>query len=223
MAVTMSGLTDRRERPSRAISGSPEAVEDRSLVLARRRERRADLIRQRMELPLDVHRRLSRAILDRIVTAFPDLWGGRVGLYWPFKREIDLVPLTRKIIAAGGVASLPVVVAKGEPLQFRTWKPGDALAAGQWEIPYPRDGHIIQPDVLFVAMVGFDEANYRLGYGGGYYDRTLAAAAPRPRTIGVAFELMRLLTIEPLPHDVPMDAIVTEAGVFPAHPRAADA
>jgi 5-formyltetrahydrofolate cyclo-ligase len=184
------------------------------LILAWRRQRRADLIRARMALSPDVHRRLSRAILDRIITSFPDLWDRHIGLYWPIKREIDLLPLARKIIASGGVACLPVVVGRDEPLQFRAWKPGDPLAAGPWEIPYPPEGHIIHPDVLFVAMVGFDEANYRLGYGGGYYDRTLAAATPEPMTIGVGFELMRLLTIAPLPHDVAMDIIVTEAGVF---------
>jgi 5,10-methenyltetrahydrofolate synthetase len=73
---------------------------------------------------------------------------------------------------------------------------------------------MVQPEVLLVALVGFDAENYRLGYGGGYYDRTLAAAAPRPTTIGVGFEFMRLKTIKPLTHDIPMDAIVTEAGIF---------
>jgi 5-formyltetrahydrofolate cyclo-ligase len=207
------------------VPSIPAAPDDRSLILAwRRRLLRADLIRQRMELSLEAHRRLSRVILDQILTAFPDLWDGRsIGLYWPFNREISLLPLTRTIIGDGGVVALPVIVAKGKPLQFRAWKPGDPLAAGPWGIPYPRDGHIVHPDVLLVAMVGFDGANFRLGYGGGYYDRTLAAAAPRPMTIGVGFELMRLSTIKPSPYDVPMDTIVTEAGVFPRTSGAAKA
>lgn len=167
-----------------------------------------------MDLPLDVHTCLSKAVLDHVQKAYGDLWSGRIGLYWPYKREISLFPLANRIIAAGGVVALPVVVGKGRPVQFRAWKPGDPLAAGPFEIPYPRDGHTVSPETLLVALVGFDAAGYRLGYGGGYYDRTLAASHPRPRTVGVGFELMRMKTIQPLPHDIAMDAVVTEAGVF---------
>jgi 5,10-methenyltetrahydrofolate synthetase len=77
------------------------------------------------------------------------------------------------------------------------------------------DGAVVQPDALIVPLVGFDEACHRLGYGGGYYDRTLAKANAKPLTIGIGFEFMRLASIEPLAHDIPMDFIVTEAGVFP--------
>ncbi len=69
---------------------------------------------------------------------------------------------------------------------------------------------------MLIPLVGFDAQGYRLGYGGGYFDRTLAALSPRPRTIGVGFELGRLATIDPQPHDIPFDIIVTEAGIFPA-------
>lgn len=187
---------------------------DRAAIVAWRRGQRTDLIHRRMTLPLETHRGFSNAVMDRLLAAFPDLWEGCVGLYWPFKREINLLPLAKKIIAKAGSVALPVVVGKGQPVQFRAWKPGDPLAAGPFDIPYPRDGPKVQPDILLVALVGFDSANYRLGYGGGYYDRTLAAATPRPPTIGVGFELMRLESINPLPHDIPMDVIVTEAGIF---------
>jgi len=196
----------------------PAAAGDRSAILTWRHNQRTDLIRQRMELPIDAHRCLSKAVLDHLLTAFPDLWGARIGLYWPFKREISLFPLARTIVARGGLVALPVIVGNGQPLQFRAWKAGDPLAAGSCDIPYPRDGHTVQPEVLLIALVGFDAENYRLGYGGGYHDRTLANAAPRPTTIGVGFELMRIKSIKPLAHDIPMDAIVTEAGVFRRSP-----
>ncbi len=165
-------------------------------------------------MPAHLHTGLSKAVLRHVIGAFPDLWSRRIGLYWPYKRDVSLFPLANRILAAGGTVALPVMAAKGTPLQFRAWKPGDPLASGACDIPYPRDGHTVLPDVVLAALVGFDGAAYRLGYGGGGYDRTLAASEPRPRAIGVGFELMRLPTIRPLPHDIPMDVIVTEAGVF---------
>jgi hypothetical protein len=111
--------------------------------------------------------------------------------------------------------ALPVVVQKAAPVLFREWWPGIPMANGIWNIPVPAAGDPVAPDVLLVPVVGFDRQNYRLGYGGGYYDRTLAAAT-RPRTIGVGFELARIATIHPQPHDIPMDFVVTEAGVHAA-------
>jgi 5-formyltetrahydrofolate cyclo-ligase len=77
----------------------------------------------------------------------------------------------------------------------------------------PAERQVVSPTALLVPLVGFDEQGYRLGYGGGYYDRTLAASKPRPLAIGLGYEFGRLATIHPQPHDAPMDAIVTEAGV----------
>jgi len=97
------------------------------------------------------------------------------------------------------------------PLEFRAWAPDAKLVPGIWNIPVPADGAVIEPDALLVPLVGFDSEGYRLGYGGGYYDRTLASRRRKPLTIGVGFELSELPTIHPQPHDIPMDAIVTEA------------
>jgi 5-formyltetrahydrofolate cyclo-ligase len=77
----------------------------------------------------------------------------------------------------------------------------------------PADSPVLTPDLLLVPLVGFDPAGYRLGYGGGYYDRTLAAIQPRPLAIGIGFEQQALATIHPQPHDIPMDYIVTESRV----------
>jgi 5-formyltetrahydrofolate cyclo-ligase len=175
---------------------------------------RANLLERRSGMSDDVHRTNSDAVIEHLLADFANLETQRVGLYWPFRREIGLFRFGHHILANGGELSLPVVVRPGLPLEFRAWKPGDPLSRGVYDIPFPSDGEVVRPSVLIVPLLGFDRSGYRLGYGGGYYDRTLAAADPRPLTIGVGFEIGRLETIFPLAHDLPMDAIVTDAGVF---------
>lgn len=187
----------------------------RATILADRRAKRAELVAVRMGLAQGEHRRLSVAVLDHLMAAFPAIRAERVGIYWPHRGEISIFPLAKRSLADGGEISLPVIVERRGPLQFRAWTPGEPLSTGIYNIPFPRDGVVVQPDTLIVPLVGFDEACHRLGYGGGYYDRTLAKAKVKPLTIGIGFEFMRLASIQPLAHDIPMDFIVTEAGVFP--------
>ena len=94
------------------------------------------------------------------------------------------------------------------------WKPGDRLVPGVWNIPIPADGAEASPDVVIAPVVGFDSACYRLGYGGGFFDRTLASLPHRPLAIGVGYDATSVSTIYPLPHDVPMEAIVTEREIL---------
>ena len=138
---------------------------------------------------------------------------GPLGVYWPFRAEFDPRPLIDWIIAAGRTVALPVVVDKKGPLEFRAWRPGEKLVDGVWGIPVPERRERITPTIVLAPLVGFDEACYRLGYGGGYFDRTLAALSPRAIAIGVGFEAQRLETIHPQSFDVPMDFIVTETAV----------
>lgn len=93
------------------------------------------------------------------------------------------------------------------------------MTRGVWNIPVPADGIDVRPDIVVSPVLGFDRAGYRLGYGGGFYDRTLAALAPRPLVIGVGFAMSAMTTIRPLPHDIPMYFIVTEDGLVPAQPQ----
>jgi 5-formyltetrahydrofolate cyclo-ligase len=88
------------------------------------------------------------------------------------------------------------------------------MVSGVYDLPYPASGAPVQPDILIIPVVGFDAAGYRLGYGGGFYDRTIAAAAAKPLCVGTGFEVGRLDTIFPLPHDIPMDYVVTEKGLY---------
>ncbi len=184
-----------------------------------RKAERARLIEARMALPLEEHQAKSAAIARQLAERFPASSLASLGCYWPYRREYDCIPLMRQVIAAGGWAALPVVLEKNHPLEFRRWTPETKMEAGVWNILHPAEGEPVHPAALLIPLVGFDEAGYRLGYGAGYYDRTLAAFPHTPLTIGVGFELSRMATIHPQSHDVPMDYVVTEAGVF--HTRAA--
>jgi 5-formyltetrahydrofolate cyclo-ligase len=178
-----------------------------------RREQRAALIALRQAIPQDERRRLQPLVLDLVEQHFPALPNALLGFYWPFRGEIGPHSLIRRLIEQGARAALPVVVEKKQPLEFWAWRPGTALRRGVWDIPIPVERQVVQPAALLVPLVGFDADGYRLGYGGGYYDRTLAAMDPKPLAIGVGYELGRLETIHPQPHDIPMHAIVTETGV----------
>jgi 5,10-methenyltetrahydrofolate synthetase len=112
------------------------------------------------------------------------------------------------IVARGGMPALPVVIAKAQPLVFRAYKPGDPLEKGVWNIPVPANGVPVFPSIVISPLVGVDAGNYRLGYGGGFYDRTLAALPEKALVIGVGYEMQRIPTIHPQPHDIPMDRIV---------------
>ena len=182
-------------------------------IQAWRRGRRAALLEVRQKLAREEHQRLSSAIVTRIETLLQERALYRIGIYWPIRREIDLRPLATRLIAAGGEASLPVIVAKNQPLEFRPWHPDAKMASGIWDIPYPAEGAAMVPQALLVPLVGYDDACYRLGYGGGYYDRTLPTLAPKPLAIGLGFAFSRLATIYPQSFDQPMDMIVTEASV----------
>src|SRR5215469_1240302 len=181
-------------------------------VKAWRRGERERLIAARMALSPAVRRvagdRITAALQD-IVTDRP----GILGIFWPFRAEFDPRPLIDILTAAGRQVALPVVVDKKGPLEYRAWAPGERLAAGVWDIPIPEKREVVIPAMVLAPVVGFDHACYRLGYGGGYFDRTLGALDPRPLAIGVGFAAQRIETIHPQSFDIPMDVIVTEAGV----------
>lgn len=193
---------------------APADPQDWRALAAWRREMRQAITAARQALPAASHREKSRAVERHLEGFFPTLAAQLVGIYWPIRHEFDPLPFARRLIAAGGAVALPVVVGKGMPLEFRGWIPATRMAKGVYDIPYPADGPAVAPATLLVALLGFDDAGYRLGYGAGFYDRTLASYAEKPLAIGVGFELGRLPTIYPQPHDIAMDHIVTEAGRF---------
>ena len=136
-----------------------------------------------------------------------------MGFYWPFQGEFDARPFVTDLRGRGVRAVLPAVVAKGLPLEFREWWPGVAMANGVYDLPVPDGTSVLTPDAPLIPALGVGSQGDRLGDGGGYFDRTLAALHPKPLAVGFAFELSRIVTIVPHPHDVFMDFIVTEAGI----------
>jgi 5-formyltetrahydrofolate cyclo-ligase len=181
-------------------------------VRAWRRSLRTGLLARRAAMLSAERKRADSMLVDLLCERFAELRHGCIGFYWPFKGEPDLRPLVEDLLAFGVEAALPVALEKRQPLEFRMWHPGMKLERGEWNIPIPAERNIVHPTVLIVPLLGFDAAGYRLGYGGGHYDRTLAAMVPRPFTIGVGYAFGYLETIYPQPHDIPLSAIVTETG-----------
>ena len=195
--------------------GTRWADPQQSLDVARwRKAERQRLLGTRIALSERYRSEQTLAIgrtLDQILATVPLL---AVSVYWPIRAEPDLRAWMGALSRQGIRVALPVAVALGQPLVFREWHPQARLARGLWKIPYPADGAEVIPNVTIAPLVGFDGACYRLGYGGGFFDRTLAKLNPRPLAIGVGYAGAALTTIFPQPHDVPMDWIV--AGSSPA-------
>ncbi|MEO8308831.1 MAG: 5-formyltetrahydrofolate cyclo-ligase [Pseudomonadota bacterium] len=181
-------------------------------IAAWRKEKRAELIAARMALPVEERTRVAAEVatqLDQLIPTSGARGATVVSVYWPFRGELDLRDWMRAGVARGLRIALPVVVEKGQPLIFREWVPGARLTRGVWNIPIPADGSEVTPDVLISPFVGFDPQRYRLGYGGGFFDRTLAALKTPRTVIGVGHPSGALPTIHPQPHDIPMDIIIT--------------
>lgn len=186
-----------------------DPIED---ITAWRKALRREMVARRAALGEAEHGRLSAAIVARARAALPV---PRIAAFcWPVKHEPDVRALLAAWAASGTSAALPVVVDEGAPLAFRAWTAETPMVVDRYGIPTPASGEFVRPDLILLPLNGFDNAGYRLGYGGGYFDRTLAALHPRPLAVGVGFELNRLASIAPQAHDQRLDWIVTEADAF---------
>ena len=177
-----------------------------------RRALRREMVARRSALGAAEHAGLSARIVEHLLAALPV--PRVVAFCWPIKNEPDVRAVLEGWAVLGAQAVLPVVVAEASPLAFRRWTAETPLAPDRYGIPTPTAGDFVQPDLILLPLNGFDAAGFRLGYGGGYFDRTLAVLSPRPLAVGVGFELNRLPTIRPESHDQRLDWIVTEAGSF---------
>jgi 5-formyltetrahydrofolate cyclo-ligase len=185
-----------------------------SAVREFRKAERARLLQGRSALSFHERQRYGESLSAHLLATLSLAACPVLGFYWPIRGELDLRSFARRHVEAGGIAALPVVVEKRSPVEFWQWQPGAPMQRGFWNIPVPGERRVVVPNVLLIPLVGYDAAGYRLGYGGGYYDRTLAAANPRPRCVGVGYDDAELATIHPQAHDVPMDLIVTERRVL---------
>lgn len=138
-----------------------------------------------------------------------------IGAYWPIKGEFDALPALFRWTEADEdrCIGLPVTDKTTRQLSYRMWFPGCEMEDDAFGIPKPKDTPVFHPTLLLVPCVGFGPEGVRLGYGGGFYDRTLAKLQPRPFTVGLAYSFGFLPWLQAEPHDVPLDAVLTEDGV----------
>ena len=157
------------------------------------------------------------AMAERGLPAGLDLAAGIVSGFIPYKSEITTVPMLNRLHRDGWQTCLPIVIAQEEPLVFRAWAPGDPLVPGAWDIPVPVDSAPeVLPDVLLVPMLAFDRKGFRLGYGGGFYDRTLEKLRELKTVvaIGVAYHAQMVDEVPVGIHDAPLDYVMTEQETF---------
>jgi 5-formyltetrahydrofolate cyclo-ligase len=182
----------------------------RADVMRWRKAERERLIAARLAIPAEERAVMAGRIAEGLNAAIGDVSRHLISIYWPFRGEPDLRPWMDTVFERGGKIALPVVVEKGRPLIFRAWRRGDKLEKGVWNIPVPAGGPPVLPSVVIAPVVGFDPDRYRLGYGGGFFDRTLATIAAKPLVIGIGYRMSAIRTIYPQQHDIPMDVIVTD-------------
>ncbi len=193
-----------------ALSPSTEHIADSSVFRA---ALRGEKLAARMALGADSRLALSARIEAHLLQLLTPLAPRTLAFCAPVRGEFDAQALVSLLIERGWRAAMPIVEAPDAPMSFRHWTPGVAMGVDRYGIPIPAEGEAVTPDLVLLPLVAFDRKGFRLGYGGGYFDRTLAALVPRPLSIGVGFELARVEDIRPQQHDIRLDAIVTEAGI----------
>jgi 5-formyltetrahydrofolate cyclo-ligase len=180
-------------------------------------ELRQVLLAQRQLIEPEVGQQKANALSGQVLPV--EARGGChiLSAFHPTQSEIDVRPLLGKLAGEGWTPCLPVVLGKGLPLEFRRWYPGEALVLGKWGILRPADdAPVVEPDVLLVPLLAFDRQGYRLGYGGGFYDRTLEKLRGMKKVvaIGVAYAAQEIDAVPRDGHDQRLDYIMTEKGVF---------
>ncbi|WP_404989366.1 MULTISPECIES: 5-formyltetrahydrofolate cyclo-ligase [unclassified Caballeronia] len=195
------------ESIARNVCAEPKSAL-RSTLLASREAQRDD--------PAQAER--NKALATRIEALLAEHAVKCIGFYWPVAGEFDARALLTRWLAADATraAALPVVVEPKAPMAFHAWHAQMPMKEGRYRIPVPAQETRVTPDLLLIPCVGFDLQRLRLGYGGGYYDRTLAAwpNGERPVTIGIAYESGKCDALPRETHDLPLGAIVTEAAVY---------
>jgi len=168
----------------------------------------------RMALDEKTHAELSARIESHLAALLAPFPPQTLAFCAPVRGEFDARPLASLLLDRGWQAAMPIVVESDAPMRFRRWTPSCAMGVDRYGIPIPLDGPDLVPDVVLLPLLAFDAQGFRLGYGGGYFDRTLAVLVPRPLAIGIGFELGRVADIRPQTHDIPLAAVVTEAGIL---------
>jgi 5-formyltetrahydrofolate cyclo-ligase len=189
-------------------------------LVADKRALRADMLARRERAHADAGDSAGTQLRDRVLGAVASelKQAHCVSAYYPVGSEIDPLPLYAALLARGLIGGLPVVAGKGKPLLFRRWRPGEALVPGVLGIGVPpNDAPEVEPDLLLVPLLAFDRRGYRLGYGGGFYDRTLEALRARGKVlaVGVGFAVQEVASVPSGPGDRRLDWLATEREAWP--------
>jgi 5-formyltetrahydrofolate cyclo-ligase len=172
------------------------------------------MIQRRLALPEAVRNHAAQAVALALAPHIAP--GACVAGYVAINHELDAMPVLLQLAGKGHALALPVVEQKGQPLQFRRWQPGEALGLGHYNIPVPQNAQTVVPDVVLVPLLAVDETGHRLGYGGGFYDRTLHACRKINSHLlayGLAYDFQCVARLPAEPHDVRLDAVITEKGI----------
>jgi len=186
-------------------------------IVEQKKRLRAAAGKRRDALADDLRARAAKAIAESGLGFARRDGHATVSAYHPIGAELDCLELMARLTEAGHVTCLPIVAKRGAPLVFRRWAPGEPLKDGLGGIPVPPpSAPVVEPDILFVPLIAFDRAGYRLGYGGGYYDRTLTALRARKAilAVGLAFAAQEVPAVPHLDYDARLDAILTEEGAI---------
>ncbi|AIY43737.1 5-formyltetrahydrofolate cyclo-ligase [Collimonas arenae] len=189
-----------------ASDATPESHRDKALL-------RPALLAARRAIDANARRDWDAELGQRVIAwamqwrlAHPD---SVLGVYWPIRSEPDLRPAYVELAARGILLALPIVVDNDSPLRFVAWTPGDTMSKDSFGVAIPASGATATPSALLIPCVGFSRHRIRLGYGGGFYDRTLAST-PRPQAIGIAYSC-GLVDFDGAPHDIALDTVITES------------
>ena len=177
---------------------------------------RAEAITRRDALPADQRQAAAEAIAARAFP-LPIQTGTIVSGFMPLKSEINPLPLMRKLTGQGARLALPVIGGRGQPLVMREWRWGEPLTAGVWGIREPQpQARAVDPDIVLAPLLAFDRTGHRLGYGGGYYDLTIAQLRERKTlaAVGLAFAAQEVSSVPVTPRDARLDLVLTERGVI---------
>ncbi len=173
---------------------------------------RRTLLADRQAISPEVRSALDAAIGERLVAWWEIHRVESVGVYWPIRGEPNLLVAYAELVTRGVRLALPVVVNKNAPLRFIAWTPGDPMSKDSFGVAIPTAEDEVRPDALLIPCVGFNENRFRLGYGGGFYDRTLAIE-PRPLTVGIGYAMAKV-HFEADAHDVALDTVITETSTI---------
>lgn len=194
------------------VDGQPVDAETWRDVARFRRAERARLLALRQAMSQETRVAQAAVIADLLDDLLRPGPGQVIAAYWPIRSELDLRSWMARAHELGAQVALPAVVARDRPLAFHEWTPRCAMTRGVWNIPVPAAGVALTPDIVVSPVLGIDRDGFRLGNGGGYYDRTLADLKTRPQVIGIGQDFARIATIFPMPWDIPMDSVILGDG-----------